>query len=115
VDIDKEIDNYNICLIDGRKVIHYNGFTRSNEGGTEFDGAIPKYLAEEMILCYVPVDEYSAERLALEMEAVTQYLYPLTTENDVTNYLIGATHLPLREVNEKTPCGDYWCYLEEEE
>jgi hypothetical protein len=49
------------------------------------------------------------------MEAVTQYLYPLTTENDVTNYLIGATHLPLREVNEKTPCGDYWCYLEEEE
>lgn len=24
------------------------------------------------------------------------------------------THLPLRDVNESTPCGEYWCYQNEE-
>lgn len=114
MDPSKEIDNYNICIMDGRKVIHYNGCTRSNEGDAEFDGAIPEYLAEEMTFCYVPVNEYSAGRLAYEMAAVTQYQYPLASLDDVREYLIGAKHLPLREVNENTPCGDYWCYLEEE-
>jgi len=114
MDPSREIDNYNICIMDGRKVIHYNGCTRPNEGDTEFDGAIPEYLAEEMTFCYVPVNEYSAGRLAYEMAAVTQYQYPLASGDDVREYLTGAEHLPLRDVNENTPCGDYWCYLEEE-
>lgn len=114
MDVTRDIDNYTIEVVGGRKVIHYNGFTWPNEGGIEHDDTVPDYLADEMTFCYVPVSEYSKERLVSEMERVKQYQYPLATEDDVREYLEGAEHLPLNEVNEDTPEGSYWCYIEEE-
>ena len=120
MDVTRDIDNYSIEVVDGRKVIHYNGFTWLNqvhwpdEVPFECDGPAPEYVAEEMTFCYVPLKEYDKERLASEMELVQQYQYPLATEKDVLEYLEGAVHLPLNEVDEDTPLGSYWCYLEEE-
>ena len=114
MDVTKDIDNYTIEMVGGRKVIHYNGFTWENEHAIEHDGVIPDYLADEMTFCFIPVGEYSKERLADEMAVVTQYQYPLATADDVRRYLSGLEHLPLSEVCEDTPLGSYWCYLEEE-
>jgi hypothetical protein len=114
MDVTRNIDNYIIEVVDGRKVIHYNGFTWPNEGSIEHDGKVPGYLADEMTWCFIPVSEYRKGRLDEEMALVQQYQYPLDTREDVARYLKGAEHLPLREANEDTPCGEYWCYLEEE-
>lgn len=114
MDVTKVIDNYSVEVLDGCKVIHYNGFTWPNDNETEFDGIVPEYLADEMTFCYVPVNEYSKDRLNDEMEKAQQCQYPLSTKQDVMKYLNGCKHLPLFDVNEDTTCGHYWCYLEEE-
>lgn len=114
MDLNRVIDNYVIEHVGGRKVIHYNGFVWPNEHGIEYDDEVPEYLADEMTFCYVPVDEYTKERLNGDMELVKQYQYPLFAGKDALEYLSGLEHLPLSEVNEDTPYGNYWCYIEEE-
>ena len=101
--IDRELDYYSVEMRGDEKVIHVCGFVWEHEEEGWVD--------EQLTFCLIPVGEYGKDRLDREQCAVTHYMYPL---DDVDEPDQLGEHLPLSEVNEDTPCGDYWCYLEEE-
>lgn len=118
-----ERDFYIIEEDEDGKWIHFEGFTWWDTQNN-YDDKVGNFRSEEMTFCYVPVNEYSAERLSIEMEQVKQYVYYYEdekAEHFVNHYFgnkdgssTGGIHLPLRDVTEDTPCGFYWCYFEEE-
>ena len=122
----RDMDCYVIEDDNGRKCIHYEAFSYIYEDVVDDDdlewvkGKYPTAAIDndtffvrthELTFCYVPVSEYSRERLDLEQGEVQQYidLTPLELAEDFPG-----EYLPLREVNEDTPYGIYWCYLEDE-
>ena len=106
----RDRDFYCIEEMDGQKVIHYEGCTYLHDNGS--------IVLNEMTFCYVPVHEYSKNRLDDAAVAVQQYSY--IAIDDVSdlykNYFSDGrpTYLPLKKVTEETPCGNYWCFVDDE-
>lgn len=103
------IETYQVETNDGRKVIHYNGFTWARD-----DDELPFALTEGTF-CYVEIGDSNYERACEEFERVTQYQHDMTLcelldyEADCKN----GKHLHMDEVTQDTPCGYYWFELDE--
>lgn len=107
----RDRDFYCIEETDGLKVIHYEGCTYLHENGD--------IVLNEMTFCYVPIREYSSERLndaAIAVQQYSDYVDIGSALNLYKNYFDGKppVYLPLKAVTERTPCGNYWCFLEDE-
>ena len=98
---------------DGKKVIHLSGNVYGNDDG----GAHKDHRCAEWTFFYIPMNmlkelieedsfyEYVNERI--------DYLGDLTKEEALEtceNYFGGkpGTYLHIIDINEETPCGDYW-------
>ena len=105
-----ETETYNVEVIEGRKYVHYNGYTF--EGAEDVPGK--PWRAVEFRWLYVDVAETLAKRKSIAdackelSERRVQDWHDLT-EAEAADYSAGATRLALDEVTEETPCGSYFC------
>ncbi len=102
-----EKDFYTVEAHDGGKVIHMLAFTEDRDDHCTI---------VEPAFAYCGVDERPED---LTFPERTHYEWDATeeeVEKATLTYFDGepGTHLPLFEVNQDTPCGEYWCYLYEE-
>ncbi len=107
---DYERDFYTIEVRNDEKVVRLLGFLWLHDEG---------YWVHEAMDAVVPVSSYSSSELDAAQCAVTHYWEELADEgikDFVAGYYDGepGEHLPLNEVNEDTPAGNYWCEFEEE-
>ena len=107
----RDRDFYCIEKDRGQKYIHYTGCTYLHDNGD--------IVSNELTFCYVPVSEYSKERLDDEAIAVQQYSRYIDIGNALSfydNYFSGksSVYFPLKKVTERTPCGNYWCFVDDE-
>ena len=107
----EEVDTYSIEEHEGRKYVHYNGYTFT-EGEEHVPGK--PWRAVEFSFLYVDVAETLAEGKSVKdacygkAEGWKQYWEDLTEEEAAECYA-DAVRLPLGEVTEETPCGRYYC------
>ena len=113
------IETYQVEEDDGRKVIHYNGFTWARQLYEELfhDTVVEKpYAATEGAFCYVEVGEDNFERACDEFERVKQYQYDMD-EDELLSYesdwKLNGNHLHMDDVTQDTPCGMYWFDIDE--
>ena len=104
------IETYQVEGEDGRKVIHYSGFTWARS-----DDDFP-YAATEGTSCCVEVGEDNYERACEAFEKVQQYQYDMD-EGELLDYEFwwksNGVHLHMDDVTQETPCGMYWFGLDE--
>ena len=103
-----DYDFYAVEEDDGEKYVHYLGWMWFDS--ENYDE--PRWRNDQPSWCYVPVSEYGSEKLQNEVAICTQYTYDEI--DDVDEWTESPTHLPLRDVDESTPCGYYWCLSNEE-
>ena len=100
------IETYQVEQQDGRKVIHYNGYTcglpcRAIEGS----------------FCYVEIGDDNYRRACDEFEKVDQYVTVFDTDDE--ELLVYEDdwkkhgHLHMDDVTQDTPCGMYWFEIDE--
>ena len=106
-----QVETYNVEVIEGRKYVHYNGYTFT-EGVEDVPGK--PWRAVEFRGLYVDVAGTLASGksiadacLELSVRRVQDW-YDLT-EAEAAEYYANAARLPLDEVTEETPCGWYYC------
>jgi len=106
----RDIDYYSIEEFEDGKFIHYSSFSYVYEPD---DDDIPEtaIMQHELTFCYIPISDYCKDGLDIAQERVQQYttIIPFDLVKDDPG-----EYLPLKDVTEDTPCGDYWCYLEDE-
>lgn len=101
---------YEVYSGEDGKMIDVLAFLWEHESGN--------WVGEEMRVT-LKASEYSSALLDSEQEHGTHYWNEMPVE-DVADYVATffggepSTHLPLRDVNEDTPVGCYWCTFEEE-
>ena len=93
------IETYQVEEFDGRKIIHYNGYTcglpcRAIEGS----------------FCYIGIGESNYERACEEFENVQQYVTEMDDEELLDYEFSWKIHerLHMNDVTMDTPCGLYW-------
>lgn len=103
---------------DGNKVVHMSGNIYWNDA----DETETSYRCALWVFLYISLEEL---RDAIENRWLFQYLYEnVKYEESITeteaidgckNYFDGESgaHMKLMCVNEETPCGNYWCHLDE--
>lgn len=107
------IETYQVEMQDGRKVIHYNGFTWARglyEGIVNGRRCDKSFAATEGTFCYVEVGDDNYERACAEFEDVKQYVYELD-EGELLAYegeWKPHPRLHMDDVTPDTPCGMYW-------
>ena len=111
---------YTIEEYEGRKCFHYEGFACS---GYEDEPNEDNTRLIDLTWLFIPVEEMATITCDEidELEAdVQQYIFDGLTDvgikRMVANYFCDENgnyspgkYLPFREVNEDTPCGNYWC------
>ena len=93
------IETYQVEEFDGRKIIHYNGYTcglpcRAIEGS----------------FCYIGIGESNYERACEEFENVQPYVTEMDDEELLDYEFSWKIHerLHMNDVTMDTPCGLYW-------
>lgn len=107
------IETYQVEEHDGRKFIHYNGYTWARQVDDDDD---KWYAATEGTFCCVEIGEDNYKRACEELELVNQYQYDMT-EAELLDYefswKVYGEHLHMDDVTQNTPCGMYWFELDE--
>ena len=105
------IETYQVEEEDGRKVIHYNGFTWARQ-----DDNLP-YAATKGTFCYVEVGKDNYNRACEAFEKVQQYQQDFASAGELLDYesdwKTQGVHLHMDYVTHETPCGMYWFGLDE--
>ena len=102
-------DYYEVVeTIDGKKWIYFLGYTTDD---IEDDDITTDWYYVSMSGVYIPVDEYSRDKLDIECGACTQYRDEV---EDIATFYDDCKHLPLTKVTQDTPCGYYWCTFDED-
>ena len=117
-----EIEMYQVEMLDGRKVIHYNGFLWRGDEEVREDGEVLTWRIEEGTWCglggrgseiaYVDSIEGSKFDFVMEQfEMVQQYGGTISDEEHdeyARSWCEDAEYLPMDDVTVDTPCGAYW-------
>jgi len=109
----EDIEMYWVEEIDGRKVIHYNGYLWYDDGTWhEEEGSGCGLGGRGSEVAYVDAIEGSIyDFVWKQFERVQQYGGPITDEEHeayARGWCENATYLPMDEVTVDTPCGTYW-------
>ena len=117
-----EIEMYQVEEIQGRKVIHYNGYFWYDGAEQNDDGAMCSWRIEEGTGCGLGsrgsevayVDEIKGDKYDFiweQFEFVQQYGGLITDEEHeayARSWCENAEYRPMNEVTVDTPCGMYW-------
>lgn len=113
------IETYQVEEHDGRKVIHYNGFTWARqlwEGIVNGNEVEKEYAVTEGAYCFVEIGDGNYERACEALELVKQYVYDMD-EGETLDYEFhwksNGEHLLMDDVTQDTPCGMYWFEVDE--
>ena len=106
------IETYQVEERDGRKVIHYNGFSWARQ-----DDDFP-YAMTEGSFCYVEIGEENYRRACEAFELVQQCQEDFANADELLDaescWKRMGNHLHMDDVTQDTPCGMYWFELDED-
>lgn len=117
-----EIEMYQVEELEGRKVIHYNGYLWLGEEALDEDGVACSWRIDEGTWCglggrgseiaYVDAIEGSISDFVFAQFELVQQYGGIITDEEHDEYARGwcedAEYLPMDDVTVDTPCGAYW-------